>query len=80
MNHRFWPHFKRKLATTHPALNRKHRHTESPRRFSCIILPDFGDLGARLADDAADELVGDGHLVGLVGAGRPTLSGEQRQC
>ncbi len=58
----------------------RHTDTQSHRGVSHFILPDLGDLGARLADDAADELVGDGHLVGLVRAGRPALSGEQRQC
>ena len=28
--------------------------------------PDLSNLGAALADDAPDDLVGDGHLVGLM--------------
>ena len=32
-------------------------------------IPDLSNLGAALADDAADDLVGDRHLVGLVGLG-----------
>ena len=36
--------------------------------------PDFGDLGAAFADDTANDLVGDGHLVGLVGVGTTATS------
>ena len=42
-----------------------------------MLLPNLGHLGAGLANDAADELVGHGHLVGLVGTGRPTLTRKQ---
>jgi hypothetical protein len=42
-----------------------------------FVLPDLGHLGAGLADDAADEFIGYGHLVSLMGAGRPTLAREQ---
>jgi len=42
-------------------------------------LPDLGHLGAALADDASDELVGDGHLVGLLGVRRPPLAAQHRQ-
>jgi len=42
-------------------------------------LPDLCHLGASLADDAADELVGDGHLVGLLGARAPGLARTSQQ-
>ena len=43
--------------------------------------PDLGHLGASLADDAADELVRDGHLVALLPARAPGLActSQQRQ-
>ena len=41
-----------------------------------IILPDLGHFGSPLADDAADELVGDGHLVGLLAVRRSPLSAQ----
>ena len=40
--------------------------------------PDFRHLGSTLSDDAADELVGDGHLVGLLSGGAG-LAGEEGQ-
>ena len=42
-------------------------------------LPDFRNLGAALADDAADDLVGHGHLVGLVGGGHLGPAAAPRQ-
>jgi len=42
-------------------------------------LPDLSHLGAALADDAADELVGDGHLVALLGVRRPPLAAQHGQ-
>ena len=40
--------------------------------------PDLGHFRASLADDAANQLVGDGHLVGLLlGGGTPALAGEK---
>ena len=42
-------------------------------------IPDFRHFGAGLANDAANQLIGDGHLVGLVGAGRAALPSEQGQ-
>jgi hypothetical protein len=42
-----------------------------------VALPDLGHLGASLADDAADEFIGYGHFVGLMSAGRPTLTRKQ---
>ena len=47
----------------------------------CCAPPDLGHLGASLADDAADELVRDGHLVALLPARAPGLActSQQRQ-
>lgn len=49
-------------------------------RVDCLrkkrILPDLGHFGSPLADDAADELVGDGHLVGLLAVRRSPLSAQ----
>ena len=42
-------------------------------------LPDLSHLGAALADDAADELVGDGHLVGLLAVLAPALTRQHRE-
>jgi len=39
-------------------------------------LSDLGHFGSPLADDAADELVGDGHLVGLLAVRRSPLSAQ----
>ena len=41
--------------------------------------PDLSNLGAALADDAPDDLVGDGHLVGLLGARAPGLARTSQQ-
>ena len=41
--------------------------------------PDLSDFGAALADDAADQLVGNGHLVGLLAACTAPLTAEHRQ-
>ena len=42
--------------------------------------PYFRNLGAALADDASDELVGHRHLVGLLlGSLAPRLAGQQGQ-
>ena len=43
------------------------------------ILPDLCHLGAALADDAADELIGDGHLVGLLAVLAPALTRQHRK-
>ena len=43
------------------------------------ISPYFRHLGAALADDAADELVGDGHLMALLLAGVPGLPSQKGQ-
>ena len=42
-------------------------------------LPDLSHLGAALADDATDELVGDGHLVGLLVVLAPALTRQHRE-
>ena len=41
--------------------------------------PDLSDFGAALAYDAADQLVGNGHLVGLLAARAPPLTAQHRQ-
>ena len=55
-----------------------HEHRERGKRKKSH-LPDLGDFGASLADDAADELVGHGHLVGLGlrACRRPVVAGAQ---
>ena len=41
--------------------------------------PDLSDFGPALAYDAADQLVGNGHLVGLLAARAPPLTAQHRQ-
>ena len=51
------------------------RYSVLTRKAYCLgAAPDLSNLGAALADDAPDDLVGDGHLMGLVGVGPATPS------
>ena len=44
------------------------------------LKPDFGDFRSAFADDAADQLVGDRHLVRLLGRGLRTILGAGEGC
>ena len=42
-------------------------------RIKVKVIPDLSHFGAALPNDASDELVGDGHLVGLLAVRRTPL-------